>query len=54
MLPSHSVRLKSFLVSGGQAEPIWPSEIYGKEAHLALLFGVHIQIYLNPTQVAFA
>ena len=53
-MPPQSVRLEFFLMSGGQAEPIWPSEIYGKEAHLALLFGVHIQIYLNPTQVTFA
>ena len=46
--------LEFSLMSGGQAEPIWPSKIYVKEALSALLFGVHIQIYLNPSQVAYA
>ena len=46
--------LEFSLMSGGQAEPIWPGEIYIREVPSALLFGVHIQIYLNPSQVAYA
>lgn len=42
-----------FFMRGVWADPMWPGEIYGKEAHFCPSFWCPHPDYLNPTQIAF-